>query len=220
MILKTFDEILARLVKDHPNKYASFPAFVENESSVDVYELVCKANEEYASFNNSKKGLVTMPCDKELFIESEKFAAEHIRPMDLPINERPNIKMAAMAGWLNGAKTIRELWRQSIEKNSNLTEEYLELLASDFFEHKMDKAEGFDVKHGWKKMFRESIRFYESTIKLTEDKEKEATEFAQWAGERYTPFYNTMDGHYWVCDSTQVKYKIKELYSLYKSQKK
>ncbi len=45
---KTIESILTRLANEHENNYASFPAFVENELSLDIYELVCKAAEEYA----------------------------------------------------------------------------------------------------------------------------------------------------------------------------
>jgi|WetSurMetagenome_2_1015567.scaffolds.fasta_scaffold00103_17 hypothetical protein len=38
----------------HQNKYASFCAFVENESIVDVWDLVCQAGEEFASLQAGK----------------------------------------------------------------------------------------------------------------------------------------------------------------------
>ena len=51
--IKSPEEILNRLSKEHENHYASFPAFVENELSLDVFELVCEAmNEYHAQFNS------------------------------------------------------------------------------------------------------------------------------------------------------------------------
>ena len=43
--MKTAEEILKKLTP----KYSSFPAFLENEHSVDVYDVVIEAMEEYAS---------------------------------------------------------------------------------------------------------------------------------------------------------------------------
>jgi len=43
--MKTAEEILKKLTP----KYSSFPAFLENEHSVDVYAVVIEAMEEYAS---------------------------------------------------------------------------------------------------------------------------------------------------------------------------
>lgn len=44
---KTAEEILTKLSNEHENKYVSFPALVENEGSVEVYELVCNAIHAY-----------------------------------------------------------------------------------------------------------------------------------------------------------------------------
>jgi hypothetical protein len=39
------EQILTQLCKEHENHYPSFPAFVENEDSIEVYDLVCRAME-------------------------------------------------------------------------------------------------------------------------------------------------------------------------------
>ncbi|MEN6569017.1 MAG: hypothetical protein ABFC18_03290 [Rikenellaceae bacterium] len=54
-IIEIFSEIfnagklLDDLAEKHECKYASFCTLVENEHSVDVYDFVCKAMEEYAA---------------------------------------------------------------------------------------------------------------------------------------------------------------------------
>ena len=47
------EEVLNRLCKEHENKYASFPSFVENETSLEVYELVIKSMEAYSNIVNA-----------------------------------------------------------------------------------------------------------------------------------------------------------------------
>jgi hypothetical protein len=45
--MKTAEEILFETMTEAGFTYVSFPAFVENESSVDVYDVVLNAMENY-----------------------------------------------------------------------------------------------------------------------------------------------------------------------------
>jgi hypothetical protein len=47
--MKTAEEILTDTMFESCFTYVSFPAFAENESSVDVFDIVLSAMEEYAS---------------------------------------------------------------------------------------------------------------------------------------------------------------------------
>ena len=53
----TAEEILFDIMTENNFTYVSFPSFVENESSVDVYDIACKAVE-YAMEQYRKEGLM------------------------------------------------------------------------------------------------------------------------------------------------------------------
>ena len=70
--MKTAEEILFDIMTENNFTYVSFPSFVENESSVDVYDIACKAVE-YAMEQYRNEGL------KEELI---KYAKLHIGCFD------------------------------------------------------------------------------------------------------------------------------------------
>ena len=67
------EEILTKIALSHERKYASFPALIENESSVDVYEMIITAMQEFATIQVSKDRaehllleVKTQPTDQEI----------------------------------------------------------------------------------------------------------------------------------------------------------
>jgi hypothetical protein len=54
--MKSAEEILFDIMTENNFTYVSFPSFVENESSVDVYDIACKAVE-YAMEQYHNEGL-------------------------------------------------------------------------------------------------------------------------------------------------------------------
>ena len=82
------EEILTKIALSHERKYASFPALIENESSVDVYEMIITAMQEFATIQVSKDRaehllleVKTQPTDKDI----EEWALNYIRSLLLEL---------------------------------------------------------------------------------------------------------------------------------------
>lgn len=84
--------MLNKLALKQPMKYESFPAFVENESSVDIYEAVIYAMKEFAAQQVAKDRaehllleVKTQPTDKDI----EQYLLKKYPPLFVDDNGNP-----------------------------------------------------------------------------------------------------------------------------------
>lgn len=86
--MKSTEEILFDTMTESGFSYVSFPAFVENESSVDVFDISCKAMEAYHTQFESQ------PMPNEITKEEGK----------VELNENQQSLMFAFIDWLYSAR--------------------------------------------------------------------------------------------------------------------
>jgi hypothetical protein len=118
------EKILFDTMTENNFTYVSFPAFVENESSIDVFDIACKTIEKIASLSESDKEISEMPSDEvkitEQFPDTSKNAKQYNFPaeshsdqmidrMNEQISDEDIEKWAMSISESNGAHLIR-IW--------------------------------------------------------------------------------------------------------------
>jgi len=63
---RSVEEMLNKYAKEHPRKYESFVALIENESAVDVYDIVLKFASQFQQEDKISDERFKMPTDKQL----------------------------------------------------------------------------------------------------------------------------------------------------------
>ena len=71
--MTTQEAILTKLANEHENKYASFHALIENEMSVEVYDLLIQAMEEYRKYCAEQAWYVSQTRSDYGFISFEEW---------------------------------------------------------------------------------------------------------------------------------------------------